>query len=265
MGIIDLILDLSEDRRLWESSQPIGSESFRIIELVRQLSATIYDYQLLNLIVLRDEPNDNETITRIQSTLAYFKTVDPSFDFKFTDKNVTSQNILPFLMIDIKFAHIAFRQQLLFHDLQMPLKFKFPERKVKSASTVSTESMSKLNQKQSIKNKEKTKKQKYSRKSTHSVRSTTTRMISDDYHVESFTTSLPDKYTLLNRFQNSPLTLSSSSVSLSGSTSWSATSMPAAINSSPSIYFGKIVFNENNLFIPLASKNKSIGKFWEYF
>ncbi len=48
LAIVDMLLSLSKDQ-FWNYSFPIGSESYRIVELVKYLSITLYDYQRLQL------------------------------------------------------------------------------------------------------------------------------------------------------------------------------------------------------------------------
>ncbi len=48
LAIVDMLLSLSNDH-FWNYSLPIGSESYRIVELVKYLSITLYDYQRLQL------------------------------------------------------------------------------------------------------------------------------------------------------------------------------------------------------------------------
>ena len=48
LAIVDMLLSLSTDQ-FWNYSLPIGSESYRIVELVKYLSVTLYDYQRLQL------------------------------------------------------------------------------------------------------------------------------------------------------------------------------------------------------------------------
>jgi hypothetical protein len=267
--VIDIFLSIKDDTRLWEASQPVGSESFRIFELVKQLSTAIYDYQRLNLITLRDEHNENETFAKIQSTLAFLKAVAdlpavmddaPGSPFTKTDNSnlklnsTSSQNLLPFVMIDVRFPHVIFRQQLLFHELQSPLNFKFPERKVFRVEGATTKPAHTKNQPK----KDKNKKAKYSKKTgvtsrsssaTSTSTSTQSALFIGDYQMA---TTLPTKYSLdrhhfVSSFSPSAYYMSASSFS----------------STLPSIYFGKTVFNENQLLLPLASKNRSIGELFK--
>lgn len=67
LEIIDSILGLAKDATLWSFSVPIGSESTRILKLIRQLSQTVYDFQRLNMQTPRDdfsEPTETTTSKR---------------------------------------------------------------------------------------------------------------------------------------------------------------------------------------------------------
>lgn len=54
LSIIDMLLSLGKDN-VWNSSLPVGSESTRVVELVKVFSLSIYDYQLLNYLYNREE------------------------------------------------------------------------------------------------------------------------------------------------------------------------------------------------------------------
>jgi hypothetical protein len=61
LQIVDMILGLGKtDTQLWSSSLPIGSESTRIVKLVRHLSQSVYDFQRLNIQKPRDESAEYE-------------------------------------------------------------------------------------------------------------------------------------------------------------------------------------------------------------
>jgi hypothetical protein len=55
LTILDTLLDQSKDAGLWGASLPIGAESIRIVELIKQLAICIYDFQRLNYLY-----SDNE-------------------------------------------------------------------------------------------------------------------------------------------------------------------------------------------------------------
>lgn len=90
------MLSLSKDTQLWSASLPIGSESLRLIEIVNQLSASVYDFQKLNLITSLDEEDE--------SMYQYLR----SLDSKSSSRNQNSSYNSPaFIFMDIKYQYIG--------------------------------------------------------------------------------------------------------------------------------------------------------------
>ncbi|RNA30401.1 adhesion G -coupled receptor L2-like [Brachionus plicatilis] len=110
LGLVDGILHTSKDSQIWSTSNPIGSESVRLFDVVKKLSMSLYDFQKLNLIAGL-EYEDEILRNYMQSSEAQM----PSF-----------------VLIEMKFSNIVFQQQLLFHENQMPLNFRFPDNKFRS-------------------------------------------------------------------------------------------------------------------------------------
>lgn len=59
------MLQTSKDSQIWLASNPIGSESIRLFDLVNKLSLSLYDFQRSNLIVgLENEDKHLENFLR---------------------------------------------------------------------------------------------------------------------------------------------------------------------------------------------------------
>lgn len=105
MAIVNVILGLSKDVNLWSMSVPIGSESMRIVKLIKQLSLTIYDFQRLNLLVIQEtfmSPDyagyiDLNRIRPVSSSASASNTFDSNY-------NLTNE---PFALIEAKFDNIS--------------------------------------------------------------------------------------------------------------------------------------------------------------
>lgn len=229
----------------------------RVFQLVRQLSASVYDYQQFNLTLCKQElENGNsggigDSLTRYLHYLTQYSDSDSATKATNTDNlnNITS--LLPFLLFDIRYPRIAFRQQLLFHENQMPLSFRYPESLQRVDDLYKQPITStKPSRRQSSNKRDKNKKKKTTNSPTTTpppLPAPTTYPImigggSGDYF--ELTTPLPSIYHLDNNsFVNYYQKTASSSSS----------------NSMPSIYFGKVLFNEHNLLLPLSTVNETIG------
>lgn len=88
MGIIDILIEKSKDFKLWGFSSPIGSESIRILSLVRELAKCLYDLQRLHF--AEKYGFDNSYLKRRA----------------LGDKNI-SQSSAPFELIELKLKNIS--------------------------------------------------------------------------------------------------------------------------------------------------------------
>lgn len=98
-----MILGLSKDVNLWSMSAPIGSESMRIVKLIKQLSLTIYDFQRLNLLIIQESFSmspDYIDLNKIRPASSPSSSPN-SFDSNY---NLTNE---PFALIEAKFDNIS--------------------------------------------------------------------------------------------------------------------------------------------------------------
>ncbi len=104
---------MHDENRLWDASLPIGSESYRLVELVNQLAASIHDFQLLSLVTYEQQNfHDESHLTKLLS-----RNNKRSKDASKTDKTNLNNNTntsksinvnnMPFVLIDIKFPSIG--------------------------------------------------------------------------------------------------------------------------------------------------------------
>lgn len=225
----------------------------RVFQLVRQLSASVYDYQQFNLTLCKQELENGgsgsgigDSLARYLNYLTQYSDSD-SRQATNTDNTYNITSLLPFLLFDIRYPRIAFRQQLLFHEHQMPMSFRYPESSPRVDDLYKATTSTRPSRRQSSNKRDKNKK----KKTTNSPTTTppppvpTTYPIiigggSGDYF--ELTTPLPSIYHLDN---NSFVNYYQKSASSS--------------NSMPSIYFGKVLFNEHNLLLPLSTPNETIG------
>ena len=98
LAIIDLLLGLPNDKYAWEASLPIGSESIRLLDLIKRLSTSLFDFQRLNIYNYKDEDDE------IDITQTIFSNFKNSSNF---NRNKLF-NLLPhYVLFDIKFEHIG--------------------------------------------------------------------------------------------------------------------------------------------------------------
>jgi hypothetical protein len=143
----------------------------------------------------------------------------------------------------------------------MPLNFKFPENREKSISSGYSSSNSKETAKSSQKQKSSKNKNKAKNQLINNKIQTTSSTNSD--YLYEFTTTMPNKYTL-ERFSSNDHQITVNNQQHKLNPELTTTNPNNLIsNSMPSIYFGKVLFNENNLLLPLANKErpKDTGKF----
>ncbi len=98
MAIIDLLLSLSNDKDTWEVNLPIGSESVRLLEIIKHLSRCLFDFQRLNYYSSKDE--DDET----DMTLKIFESFKNSNNIK---RKKIFYLLPPYILFDIKLEHIG--------------------------------------------------------------------------------------------------------------------------------------------------------------
>ena len=104
LAIVDILLGLTKDNNIWGASLPIGSESVRIIDIVKQLSASIFDFQRLNHINNRDE-DDEIDISRVR---VINKNSINKNNTSTVKNRVDILSTLPaYVLIDIKFQYIS--------------------------------------------------------------------------------------------------------------------------------------------------------------
>lgn len=272
LSIIDMLLSMGKEN-VWNSSLPVGSESTRVVELIKVFSLSIYDYQLLNYLYNREE-----VLHKLSLSLKHKSKTKQTND---NNNNAASPNttieylskLPPYHSISIKLPHICkcpglglcplnlhsqahelfcalfsvFQQQLLFTEHQMPLNFKFPERPLSTKDDLMQQPGPK---------KDKAKKTKSNKKvpannnnnNNAQVKTTTTpsnkfineHMIVEQYEIEATTTV----ESVLDR----------PSLSIVPGSSVSADKLP-------SIYLGHVLFTDHKLLLPLfnGSNSKSIG------
>lgn len=90
------MLSLSKEN-LWGFSLPIGSESIRIVQLIKHLSECIYDYQRLNYISSKDYEYDGE--------FGYEQVVKSQSKQSSPSKNTI--NLPPFATIEVRYTYIS--------------------------------------------------------------------------------------------------------------------------------------------------------------
>ena len=103
LSIIDMLLSMGKEN-VWNSSLPVGSESTRIVELIKVFSLSIYDYQLLNYLYNREE-----VLHKLSLSLKHKSKTKQA-----NDKNLNStieylSKLPPFHSISIKKPHICGR------------------------------------------------------------------------------------------------------------------------------------------------------------
>ncbi|CAF0710943.1 unnamed protein product [Brachionus calyciflorus] len=209
LGTIDVILSMSKDSQIWSVSLPIGSESIRIFDLVNKLASSIYDFQKLNF----NAHSEDE-----------IEFLDKDFAFNFKNES------LQFLIFEIKFNHIVFRQQLLYHEKQMPLNFQFPENR-----NIIKKNFKQPNTNTSIKNDRKFSKPKKSKHDRAPIKASPNNNKTLSFDINTFQT-----------------TIKTSNVS------------KPIQNQKPSIYHSFINFNEVNLKLPLLNNREKFQYFDPY-
>ena len=98
MAIIDLLLSISKDKDTWEANLPIGSESVRLLEIIKHLSRSLFDFQRLNYYSNKDEDDETDMTQKI------FENFKNSNNFK---RNKIFYLLPPYVLFDIKFEHIG--------------------------------------------------------------------------------------------------------------------------------------------------------------
>jgi hypothetical protein len=109
LAILDMLLSLSSDP-LWNYSLPIGSESFRIIELVKYLSLTIFDYQRLNQLN-EDYADDYYVPNHHRNIRSNYKKNVENINTNGLANITTNWNFIetlpPYAFIEVKYQHIS--------------------------------------------------------------------------------------------------------------------------------------------------------------
>ena len=101
-----MILGLSKDVNLWSMSAPIGSESMRIVKLIKQLSLTIYDFQRLNLLIIQESFSMSPDYSGYIDLNKIRPASSPSSSLNSFDSNYNLTNE-PFALIEAKFDNIS--------------------------------------------------------------------------------------------------------------------------------------------------------------
>ena len=98
MGIVDILLSLTNDKYAWNASLPIGSESIRIVELIKRLSATLFDFQKLNYFYYKDEDDEIDIAQRVSYSLK---------NISKTNRKKILDSFPPYVLIELKYEHIG--------------------------------------------------------------------------------------------------------------------------------------------------------------
>ena len=90
--------NILNDKNTWEASQPIGSESIRLIELVKRLSKNLFDFQRLNYYNYKDEDDEIDITQNINSNFKNMTNIS---------RNTILKLLPPYIVFEIKFVNIG--------------------------------------------------------------------------------------------------------------------------------------------------------------